>query len=169
MKTLGLCLLLMPQVIQAQDLQVTGRTYNPSCPGYFSQALFDASITYEPQSLAKSPIQSIVLHYSFREAWHHDSWQRPVATQVFEEWDAGRWRVELEALEVAARGSYSMSHLEFAIQLQLKDGSQVWDNGGRAPLGFYSAALPAIQCMAPEFQDLTLTRKAHENEYDPQE
>jgi hypothetical protein len=169
MKSLTLLLLLAAHAAEAQQLTTVGRSYNPSCPGYFSQALLDATITYAPHEAQRDRVQKVVLHYSFREAWHHDSWQRPVATQVFEFLESGLWKAEIEAVEVASRGSYTMSHLEFAIQLLFKDGSVVWDNGGRAPLGFYSAGLPAIQCEAPDFQDLTLSRKAHENDYGPTE
>jgi hypothetical protein len=169
MKSLILPLLLAAHAAEAQQLTAVGRTYNPSCPGYFSQALLDAVITYAPHEAQREQIQKAVLHYSFREAWHHDSWQRPVATQVFEAGEPGLWKAEIDAVEVASRGSYTMSHLEFAIQLLLKDGSVIWDNGGRAPLGFYSAGLPAIQCEAPAYQDLTLVRKAHENDYGPAE
>lgn len=169
MKSLTFLLLLAAHGAEAQQLTAVGRTYNPSCPGYFSQALLDAIITYAPHEAQRDQVQKVVLHYSFREAWHHDSWQRPVATQVFELWEPGVWKAEIEAVEVASRGSYTMSHLEFAIQLLLKDGTVAWDNGGRAPLGFYSAGLPAIQCEAPAFQDLTLSRKAHETDYSPAE
>ncbi len=76
---------------------------------------------------------------------------------------------ELESVEVAARGSYTMSHLEFAIQLQLKSGTVVWDNGGRAAMGLYSASLPTIQGEAPAYLGLTIQAKAHEGDYSPQE
>lgn len=169
MRMLMLWGLLASSAVHAQDLKVEGRTYNPSCPGYFSQALLDTVITYRAHEAQRDQVQKAVLHYSFREAWHHDSWQRPVVIQEFQRLDTDVWKVELEAVEVAARGSYTMSHLEFAIELQLKDGRVVWDNGGRAPLGFYSAALPAIQCEAPAYLALTVRAKAHEGDYSSQE
>lgn len=161
--------LLASSVVSAQDLKVEGRTYNPSCPGYFSQALLDAIITYVPHEAQRDQVHKVVLHYSFREAWHHDSWQRPVAIEAFQRLDSGVWNAELKRVEVAARGSYTMSHLEFAIQMQLNDGTVVWDNGGRAPMGFYSASLPTIQCEAPVPIGLTIQAKAHEGDYSPQE
>ncbi len=161
--------LLVSSAVHGQELKVEGRTYNPSCPGYFSQALLDSVLTYMPHESLRDQVQKTVLHYSFREAWHHDSWHKPVALQGFDRLDSGEWTAALEAVEVAARGSYTMSHLEFAIQMQLKDGTVVWDNGGRAPMGFYSARLPTIQCEAPAHVGLTIEAKAHEGDYSSQE
>ncbi len=169
LRTLIIWSLLASTAVHAQELRVEGRTYNPSCPGYFSQALFDSFIAYVPHESLRDEVQKTVLHYSFREAWHHDSWQRPVATREFQRLDSGEWKAELESVEVAARGSYTMSHLEFAIQLQLKSGTVVWDNGGRAPMGFFSASLPTIQCEAPAYVGMTIQAKAHEGDYSPQE
>ncbi|HET9240041.1 MAG TPA: hypothetical protein VFO10_22455 [Oligoflexus sp.] len=47
-----------------------------------------------------------------------------------------------------------MSHLEFAIRILPQDGT-VWRAGAIGE--------------APAFQDLTLSRKAHENDYSPAE
>ena len=139
-------LLLGSASFAAAELLVSGSSYNPSCPGYFSNTLFSAEVTYTvPVDQANAP-KAVSLVYSLRNSWTAKSWSVPVRTLALSSDDGRTWTGHLADLVVDERGRFHMSHLELALRLDHADGSASWDNGALAPMGFYSVTLPMASC-----------------------
>lgn len=162
---------------------VSARVYNPSCPLYFSVLQADILFhkSFERELFCKdSSIRSVELVYSYRNAWTRHSWDREVAgraavltenkdadTRVPKASDAQQqfWSLSITGEEVASRSSYQFTHIEFAWKLVCENNHLEWDNGGQAPMGFYSAALPSVRCPMSDFVDLSVNSLASSDDY----
>jgi|GEM_PF-6475616 hypothetical protein len=162
------CLLTISAFRAAASPNVEARVYNPSCPVYFSVALADIRFTYFlSPDLDPSTVASSTVVYSFRNDWTRTSWFRTPASIMAKpgnQW--GLYQADVEGIEVANRGSYTFSHVEFAIKWTFKDGYEQWDNGGQSPLSFYSARLPELQCYARELWYLNVSAFADAKQYE---
>lgn len=146
---------------------VSGQVYNPSCPGYYSVSLADLDIQYKADEIVSvADVNRVDIVYSIRNAWTQQSWYRlPIEFQALFEEESGFYRAKLIGLEVGARGSYTASHFEFALRIETKDGRILWDNGQKAPLGFYSVSLPALRCFPGAKDTLSIESLASGADY----
>ncbi|MBM4254024.1 MAG: hypothetical protein FJ146_18815 [Deltaproteobacteria bacterium] len=128
------------------SIEVHGSSHVPSCPGYFSTAVFQGAATYRISSTNSAVPAAVTLVYSLRNAWTGKSWALAPKELALASGDGHTWEGALPELIVDERGHLHMSHLELAVKLTLASGDIAWDNGGLAPLGFYSFALPQPTC-----------------------
>jgi len=132
------------------NIEVHGESYVPSCPGYFSTAVFNGFVTYKIADRNGAKPATVALVYSLRNAWTGKSWAVTPKELVLASEDGHTWTGKLPELTVDERGHLHMSHLELALKVTLPNGEITWDNGGLAPLGFYSFALPQPTCSQGE-------------------
>ena len=55
------------------------------------------------------------------------------------------WSATTDAIEVASRGTFSFSKVEFVFEVIAPDGAARFDNGG-SPTGYYVSPLPTMVC-----------------------
>lgn len=120
------------------------------------------------QAVSSSPVKKVQLVYSFRTANEPKlSWSRPtlpIDLSLVSDFDGERtWTGGHPEVEIASRGQYQMSDLQFVFFLTHEDGSITTKNGGGGPFNFYSAALPQL---APNYQRLNVTTKNDGSDYD---
>ncbi len=147
------------------SIEVTGESHVLSCPGYFSSAVFNGSVTYKVAASAGANPQSVELVYSLRDAWNVKSWAIGPQIVTLSTDNGSFWTATLPELTVDERGHLHMSHLELAVKIIGANGETTWDNGGLAPLGFYSVALPQPSCTAGAQVLLAPTPMASASDY----
>jgi len=130
---------------EASSIQVLARAYQVNCT-YYSAGVGDFRINYLNDQV--EPGTKIYLVYGFNDEFQGKNWIHQGQAEM-KQISNNQWQVELLDQQVDVRGSYFLNEIEFVFQFRKANGEIYYDNGGKAPMGYYLAPIPQRTCNKP--------------------
>ncbi|HAR42614.1 MAG TPA: hypothetical protein DCS07_08295 [Bdellovibrionales bacterium] len=134
---------------EASSVQLLGRAYQSNCT-YYTAGIGDFRISYLNDQV--EPGSSITLVYGFNDEFQARCWVHQGHAEM-KQITGGHWLVDLLDQQIDARGSYFLNEIEFVFQIHKPNGEIYYDNGGKAPMGYYLASIPQRTCPKPPQMD----------------